>query len=367
MTPIDLPKAPRFLVFRGRLPKRRPVTQERDGIGNSLTAVPVIRALREHCPKAQIDVFVDYGSQQTLINCPYVNQFIRYAKRHHDLSMFAYLRLVRSLRRRRYDVVVICKRSRNNEILAWLSGAPVRVGFDTPGRSATFRLTHKVLYDNWRRVADNNTALLEPLGVKPVRGAQLEFWWTRDDERNFLSLAERAGISHDQGFVVFHTMAGTQRNCVLPPHLFAQVAERLRLEQGLESVYVFGPDEEQEMNRLRAANRGRGLYLMGETLGTTACAMRAAQLFVGHDSGPSHIAEAVGLPGLIVYTGANWMQNVRRWKPPGSEYKALVGSTVTVDSLYREIAGQLRARGKIGGLSFLSSSSAYQAKDKTHR
>ena len=345
MTPIDLPEAPRFLVFRGRLPKRRPVTQERDGIGNTLTAVPVIRALREHCPQAQIDVFVDYGSHQTLINCPYVDEFVHYAKRHHDPFVLALLRLIRRLRRRRYDVAVLCKRSRNNEILAWLSRAPVRVGFDTPGRSAPFRLTHKVLYDNWRRVADNNAALLEPLGVKAVRGARLEFWWTREDERNFLSLAERAGISRDQGFVVFHTMAGTQRDYVLPPDLFAQVAERLRVEQGLESVYVFGPDEEQEMKRLRAANRGRGLYLMGETLGTAACAMRAAQLFVGHDSGPSHLAEAVDLPGVIVYTGANWMHNVRRWKPPGSGYKALGGSTVTADSLYQEIADQLRAGG----------------------
>lgn len=133
---------------------------------------------------------------------------------------------------------------------------------------------------------------------------------------------------------MFHTMAGTQRNYVLPPHVFAQVAERLGVEQGLESVSVFGPDEEQEMNTLRTANRGRGLCLMGETLGTTACAMRAAQLFVGHDRGSSHLAEAVELPSVIIYSGKNWMQHVRKWKPPGSGHKALVGSTVTVNSLY---------------------------------
>ncbi|MDH3636999.1 MAG: hypothetical protein OES09_00860, partial [Gammaproteobacteria bacterium] len=161
---VIVPETPKFLVFRN------------EKIGNTLAAVPVLRALRKRWPNATIDVVVDKIARDTLENCPYTDELILYEKRQGGAFRFRHGSLVRRLRRSRYDAAILCKRFRRNEILAWLSGAPVRIGFETPGKSTPFKLTHKVIYNDLRRVVDNNLNLLGPLGLTPDN-REFEFWW----------------------------------------------------------------------------------------------------------------------------------------------------------------------------------------------
>ena len=325
---VILPETPRFLVFRN------------EKIGNTLAAVPVLRALRERWPKAVIDVVVDKVAGETLANCPYTNELILFEKRRQGAFRFNHWKLVQRLRRSHYDAAILCKRFRRNEILAWLSGTPVRIGFETPNKSTPFKLTHKVIYDDLRRVVDNNLNLLGPLGLASD-SHEFEFWWTKGEESALFETADAQGFDLNGKFIMFHITAEGHMEHILPAELFAAVAQRLREEKNHRSIFVFGPNDQDKLDEMHSAMQGKGLFLARQSLGTKAVAMSRAQLFVGHDSGPSHLAAAVGLPGVIIYTSPNWRRFVRKWKPEGDQYAALDGSQVDEAMLYRTIVERL--------------------------
>jgi len=317
---------------------RRVLVFRNGSIGNTLVLVPVLRALRARYPDLAMDVVVDRVADAVLEDCPYVDGRIRYERHEKGRFLPRHAALIRRLRAGGYDAAVVAKRFFRNEVLAFLSGAPVRVGFRT-GPRAPRLLTAAVPYREDRNIVDLNLGLLEPLGV-PLAGKQLEFWWRPGDEGRAAGLWEEHGLKSGP-VVIMHPGGTTQASRLVPLEVFLDTARRLRA-RGARAVFVFGAGETGPHARVAAAGE---TALLGERLGAVACAMKRSALFLGHDSGPSHLAHAVGLPGLIVYADdPGWERHLAKWKPEGDRYRALPRSRVDADYLDAAVRDALDSR-----------------------
>ncbi len=105
------------------------------------------------------------------------------------------------------------------------------------------------------------------------------------------------GLDASCGFVAMHIGSGSPAKC-WPTAAFEQLADELELP----TVFLLGPVEAERMDRHgRDALRGRRRVMERPTLGGLAGVLAAATVFVGNDSGPSHLAAAVGTPTLSLF------------------------------------------------------------------
>ncbi|MGH9316457.1 MAG: glycosyltransferase family 9 protein [Thermoanaerobaculia bacterium] len=221
------------------------------------------------------------------------------------LSTLATLR--RELREFRPDFTLDVQGLWKSAVLARLAGAPV-VGFAAPDRrepssallvQRPVRLDPKLLH-----VVDQNLSLLAPLGIPVSRTAPEASYLL--ERRNIE--AERFLGDVASPFVLYHPGAG-QPEKALGEELYAELARRLEREHGFSPVISWGPGDEARLARMAELlpNARRPPLL---DLPALAHVIAAASLFVGGDTGPLHLADALGVPTLALFGPTASRRNV---------------------------------------------------------
>ena len=294
-------------------------------IGDVLTVTPALQALRQSLPELRISILVPPRSAVVLTGSPLVDEVLAFDKFRFDaLSDVADLRqlaygagLFAGLRAARFDALALMHHlttywgAAKYAALALAVRAPLTVGLDN-GRGffldraeldLGFGDCHEVEY--WLRVAALLGAEPHPYPMSVA-----------------LSATDRAAaetlLSEGGPFVAIHPGGGgysTQRRW--PLERFVAVARSLRREAGLTPVVVGGPDEAILGAAFEAACDAPIVNLVGQTtLLQAAAVIERCRLFIGNDSGLSHLAAAVGTPVVAVFGPTNdaaWAP----WSPSG--------------------------------------------------
>ncbi|MGB8931740.1 MAG: glycosyltransferase family 9 protein [Anaeromyxobacteraceae bacterium] len=280
-------------------------TDER--VGNQLLTTPLLRALKLGLPAAELHLLAP--RQAEAIVPPHVDRLWRWQKRDAFRAPLRLLGQLSELRRERFDVVVEAGHwsafSLTAVLLARLVGGRVTVGHDR-GESARF-LSHPVPHDPAKgSEIPAKLELLAPIGVPergfaPETGLGLEPAPAR-------ALLSAAGLDGRQLAVLNPGARLADRRW--PPEPYAEVARGLAA-RGLAVLVVWGPGEEpiaREIARLSGAT-----LAPPTDLGLLAGLMRAARLVVTNNSGPMHLAAAVGAPTVGVFfsgDSARWGHSV---------------------------------------------------------
>jgi ADP-heptose:LPS heptosyltransferase len=290
--------------------KQRRVLLIRFGpIGNALVAVPAIRALRSAWPEARLTLAADPVTLELMGPCPYLDERVRYEAKGSDGGL-RYFRFIGELRRGRFTHVIHFKRHLRSELIGFLSGAPVRVGFKT--EELMQLLTVKVQYREGENIIGLNLDLVRALGI-PAADRRLEYWPVPIAPRVDEILGGLAGAGP---LVVIHSGGSTQRERLWPG--FAELAAALMGELGARVVLLGAGSERTALAEMGGRVGPRAAPAVGLPLPEAAELIRRADLFVGTDSGPAHLADAVGTPGAILYAPHHGLAaHLRKWKPEG--------------------------------------------------
>jgi len=264
-------------------------------VGNQLLTTPLLRALKLGLPGAELHLLAP--RQGHLVACPHVDRAWPWQKRDAFKAPARLLALLRALRRERFDLVVEAGHWTDFSLTASLLARAVAPGAlvgHARGDSERF-LSHPVPHDpaNGSEVPAK-LELLVPLGL-PARGLELETGLGGDLAAADAVLAG-AGLA-GSAFAVLNPGARLADRR-WPPESYAAVARGLA-ERGLGVLVVWGPGEEP---LAQAIAEGSGAALAPPTdLERLAALMRRARLVVTNNSGPMHLAVAVGAPTVGVF------------------------------------------------------------------
>jgi len=262
-------------------------------IGDCVLTLPMLVALRDHFPNALIVWAVECPSDQFL--------------RHHE-AIDHVIPLHRGWLRRPSDVwklrqellgfdfnMSIDSQSRTrSSTIAWLARAPRRLGWKYPaGKDFALVFNNERYESKQRHLVDRQLDLLRPLGIAdqpvrfdfPVREQAIQsidqFLGQRTDRREFVAMNPGAGWFSRRW----------------PAQRYGKVARFLRDRYQLTSLVTWAGADERELalSAIRAAD-GAAIIAPATSLNELAALLRRAKFYFGSDTGPMHVANAVGTP-----------------------------------------------------------------------
>lgn len=274
-------------------------------IGDVVRVLPSLHALRAGFPSAQIDWAVETKSKDIVEGHPdldSVHVFDRSPVLSESIGNF--LRFCRTIKRSRYDIVVDFHGVFKSGAILWASGAPDRYGFAAPrARELSHLVTNrkkKLSGDLLNRV-EENLQLCELLAPRP--GA-VEFALHVSDEIH----SEIDGYFEETfgaGKLVVAMHVPMDRHEKRWPHAnFAGLADLLLADGRFEVVMTWGPGQLDDVHKVLAESR-RHPYVAPEMadLKHYMGLISRADLYFGCDTGPMHIAYAMGTPVVVLFGG----------------------------------------------------------------
>jgi len=290
MKPLSFPTPPqRILVIKP------------SAIGDIVHALPVLNLLRRKWPAAHISWLVSSACASLLEGHPQIDELIRFERRRFGkgwrkpsaaLGLFNF---TRNLREKKFDLVIDLQGLFRSGWLAWKTRAPIRVGPREARELGWMFYTHHVAtgfpeghaVDRYLKIAD---AL--GLGRQPV---EFVFATTDSDRQSAADLIEPT-----KRFAVLLPGANWKSKR-WPVEHFAALVEPLRQRFGLESAVV-GAAGDKEL----AAQVPGSIDLTGRTnLRQLVALMERAEIVIGNDTGPLHIAAALRRPMVSIYGPTN--------------------------------------------------------------
>ncbi len=296
------------------------VIRQHNQMGDMLLAVPAFRGLRRRFPDARISLIAASINTDVMLNNPYIDEVLTYAKERNRLNLFRLLRFMVDLRKGRFDAVIVLNTvsfSVTSSLLALASGAALRIGSTgSPfGHDIAERLYHLVLplprETDLERMHESEHNLY-PLSILGVDESDLSSILvpTEEDERECSRFIESNGLEA-AGFIVVHPGAGKKQN-IWPAVNFAGAARALEREFKLRTVMVTGPVDMEAGSAFERCYGGALPFVFRPGVGFLGALMRGARITLCNDTGIMHVAGAVRARCVAVFGPTD----PSRWKPP---------------------------------------------------
>jgi lipopolysaccharide heptosyltransferase I len=273
-------------------------------LGDIIHAIPAAAAIRRAYPQATIDWLVDGRHEDLLELVPPIDGRVAVT----TSRVGSVLETVRRLRQRRYDVAIDLQGLLKSAVLARLSGAARVVGFPTAllrERAAALFYTQVEGDPAARHVIDKNLSILKALAIR-VPDADFPLV----DRRPEIAAAARArlGIGPSDRFAIINPGAAWP-NKRWPPVYFAEVIRGLASRHNLRSLVLWGPGEEGIAQNVVTASDGNAAVSSSTTIAELVSLTKAAALVISGDTGPLHVAGAVGTPLIGIFGPTNPKRN----------------------------------------------------------
>lgn len=310
-------------------------------LGDILRTLPPVRLLRFHLPDAEIRWICDdrwagilarHGDLDGVVPLP------RRAMKPSLASAWGWVDALRAarafrdaLRAARCDLALDFHGNLRSGFVARLSGAAVRVGYEGHQQKEgnRFWTTHRVPAGDRRRSRmERNLDIVRALGVPdgplPDAGLPRSIAGTRTAREIVTSLAGRGAT-----YAVLNPGASRRQDYKKPPAEVLATAARRLAASGTVPVVVHGPGELDDARAVVDLSAGAARLAPPTDLDALTALLREARLFVGGDTGPLHLACAVGCPVVAVYgptdplVNAPWTGISRSVFPPGRAYTGI--------------------------------------------
>lgn len=284
-------------------------------IGDIIHALPALAEARRHFPDAEISWVAESRSAEILRGNELIDNLIEVNTRSLrggkviEEILIDISRQVRGLRKHRFDLAIDLQGLIKSAAVAKLSGAKKRWGFSKSGLrepASRFLLTDVVRVPPRTHVVLKNLTLARAaLGIGGVPGP-IEFPIFVDDE----SRAEAAEMLGRVGerFAILNPAGGWVTK-LWHAEKYGELADMIWNELGIIPVVATGPSESALAERVLAASRTGKAVAFQPTLKAFYEFAKSAAIYVGGDTGPTHLAIAAGAPVVGIFGPTEWWRN----------------------------------------------------------
>jgi heptosyltransferase-3 len=273
-------------------------------LGDTILSTPLYAALKAWRSDLGISVLVESPNDEVLLNNPDVQEVICLRGSRGLAGLFEKVAAVKRIRAARFDCCINLHGGSTSAWFTGLSGARYRVGLrnfrnrsaynrwiDVPPQNAAGAKRHTVEYQmEWLRrlgLPEGETPALRALPAPKLRTV-------------VRARLVSQGVRLEGGYCVlqptskFHTKEWTAEG-------FGQICDYIQTKHGLQIVLTGGPGEEEKLRKVAAHCKLPVTVVHGLSVSELMCMIQAARLFVGNDSGPTHLAAAFQVPVVVLF------------------------------------------------------------------
>lgn len=266
-------------------------------LGDVVHAMPTLAALRHRFPRASVTWLVKRQWAGIVERIEGVDAICAL-----EPGPAGWLSKVPRLRAQGFDLAVDLQGLFRSGAMAWLSGCPTRLGLADAREGSGWFYTRTVPVPNREMHAvDRYLLAAQAFGASAPQEPEFRFRPSSDDRTLVSQLLSRQGQRTDRPWIAMNVSArwATKR---WPAESFARVADVLQQDQVGRVVLIGGPDERADAEAVTRLMRTQPADVTGLTpLGLLPALLQSVALLVTNDSGPMHIAAAVGTPVVALF------------------------------------------------------------------
>jgi len=277
-------------------------------LGDCVMATPTLRALRAVYPDAHVAALIKANVRPILDGCPWIDRVLTIRPRRQgqrDRRRRGTLRLSRRLAAGRFDAAILLPNSFRTAMMVSLAGIPRRVGYDRDGRG--FMLTDRLLPRRNRDGFVPVPARDYYLGIARYLGAidpdpAMQLFISADDQHEADAVLAAARVDRSRPLVLLNPGASKPEKR-WPPQRFAELADHLVTRHHATVALTGSPRETGVLHDVQRHAHApvANLAEHGLTLGAHKAIVRMARLLVTNDTGPRHVAAALGTPVVTLF------------------------------------------------------------------
>jgi len=282
-------------------------------VGDAVMTIPALRELRRLFPQAHITLATRSWAKDLFAGAEFIDELLV----HEGSGLRSVVQQVREWRRRSFDLAVLFPNSLETALVASLARVPLRIGYATDGRQAL--LTHPLGLPEWHSSKHEVFYYLQII-------AELE--WRLKHEQTFLNTQPDASLEISSGrkaaardFLRSHGVEHIGDCSMLialcpgsinsrakrwPAERYAALADRLIEDLQAEVILIGSSAEAEVTGDVRRQMRNQPVVLTGQTdLAELVAVLSQVDLLITNDTGPAHIASALGRPTLVIFGPTN--------------------------------------------------------------
>jgi heptosyltransferase-2 len=300
---MDLSKIKKILVIRT------------DRIGDVLLSTPALANLRKALPKAYIAIMVTPYAKDIVVGNPNIDEVILYDKNSRHKGWLASIRFALSLRKKGFGLALILHPTNRSHIIPFLAGIKHRLGYD---KKFPFLLTQRIpetKFKGEKHERDYVLDLVSSLGVA-VEGFMPFMPIRKESESWAEAVLKNNGIDLKQDKVVAIHPGASCPSKRWSVGSFAEVAKALIKEKGVKIALIAAENVAFAHELAKLINSPSVINLADKTtVSQLASFLKRSRLFISNDSGPVHIACAVGTPVISIFGRNQAGLSPKRWGP----------------------------------------------------
>jgi len=312
----------KFIVHSLKEEYKRILIVRTDRIGDVLLSTPVIKALRDNYPDAYIAMMVSPYAKDIVDGNPYLDEVIIYDKDNKHRTWGMSIKFALNLKKKKFDLAIVLHPTNRVHLVTFLAGIRRRVGYD---RKLGFLLTDRIKHIKQlgeKHELEYSLDLLRYLGIEP-KEKSLFMPIRPESEKWREELFSQEGIKATDKLLAIHPGASCPSK-IWPSERFGEAADRLAKKYGFKILLIAGPKDIRLAQNVVKNMHHPVINLAGKiSLSQLAGALKRCQLFISNDSGPVHIASAVGIPVISIFGRNQKGLSPTRWGPVGKKDKVL--------------------------------------------
>lgn len=277
-------------------------------LGDILHSLAVVGAIKKEYPDIRIGWVVnrDYAAlleQHPLIDTVYVFDRKKWGKlRYMGATLREFPAFMRSIRNEKYDYVIDLQGLFRSGLVTAFSGARLKIGLSDAREGSRLAYSHVItVHDKKRHAVDRYLKTVNYFEIQCDDCITFPVYWSKHDEKRVDELCRQNGLTNGSLVIGLNPNARWGSKC-WPEEHFAQLGDMLYEKLKAKVVFVGSPADRQTAEAIVSAMKHRPVDAVGQTsLLELGALLKRMECLVTNDSGPMHMAVAVGTPVVALF------------------------------------------------------------------
>lgn len=272
-------------------------------IGDAVLCEPAIRTIRNNFPDTSITILAKPWVAPVFLNNSSVDECIEYDSNGLHKGILGRIRLIKMLRKKRYDLAILFQNAFDAAFLAFMAGIPERWGYSTDLRGILLTKSIKVRDDIKKcHQVFYYMNLLEEIGLKIGRDLKPQIYISDEENQWAKRFLEENNLNFDRIIIGINPGASYGKAKRWFSERFANVANRM-IDEHAAQLVILGSKGDAGVCEDVAKNINKDFVnLCNKTnLRELISIIKKCNLFITNDSGPMHISASLGVPTAAIF------------------------------------------------------------------